>query len=91
MNWTSTFAIYFIIWWLVLFVVLPFGVCNAQEAGDAVEGGHEAGAPVRHGLAWKAIVTTLLATVVFAGVYWALTSGTLETLDLPFIKDMPKI
>ncbi len=91
MSWTSALAVYFIIWWLVLFVVLPFGVRNAQESGENVEGGHEVGAPVRHGLRWKAMVTTILATVVFAGVYAALVSGTLETLDLPFINDMPKI
>jgi predicted secreted protein len=91
MKWTSAFAIYFIIWWVTLFVVLPFGVKNASEAGQQVEEGHDAGAPVAHGLKWKAGVTTVVATVVFTIVYWLLTSGILQRLDLPFVNDLPQI
>jgi predicted secreted protein len=91
MKWTSAIAIYFIIWWLVLFAVLPFGVRNAAEAGEAVEGGNDEGAPVVHGLKWKAGVTTVVATVVFVLVYWLLAFDVLSTLDLPFVRDMPKI
>jgi predicted secreted protein len=91
MKWTSAVAIYFIIWWLVLFVVLPFGVRNAAEAGETVEGGNDEGAPMVHGLRWKAGVTTVVATVVFAAVYWLLVTDVLSTLDLPFIRDMPTI
>ena len=68
-------AIYFVIWWITLFVVLPFGIRNAHEAGTAVEEGHDAGAPVGHGLWRKAAVNTVIAAVVFAGVYWAYTNG----------------
>jgi predicted secreted protein len=91
MKLTSAIAIYFIIWWLVLFVVLPFGVRNAAEAGESVEGGNDEGAPVAHGLKWKAGVTTVVTTVVFAVVYWLLVNDVLSTLDLPFVRDMPKI
>ncbi len=91
MKWTSAVAIYFVIWWVTLFVVLPFGVKNAAETGDNVEEGNDAGAPVAHGLAWKAVVTTIAATMVFALVYWLLVSNVLETMDLPFMRDLPKI
>jgi predicted secreted protein len=91
MKWTSALAIYFVIWWVVLFAVLPFGIKNSAETGEAVVDGNDAGAPIAHGLAWKAVVTTALATVVFAFVYWALTNDVLNTFDLPFIKDMPKL
>jgi predicted secreted protein len=91
MKWTSAIAIYFIIWWLVLFVVLPFGVRNAAETGEMVEGGNDEGAPVVHGLKWKAGVTTVVATMVFAVVYWLLVTDILNTLDLPFVRDLPKI
>jgi predicted secreted protein len=84
MKWTSAIAIYFIIWWLVLFLVLPFGIKNANETGADVEVGNDAGAPVRHGVAWKALVTTVLATVVYVAVYWALTNSVLEHLQMPF-------
>lgn len=88
MKWTSAIAIYFIIWWMTLFVVLPFGVKNAAETGADVEGGNDAGAPVVHGLAWKALVTTALATLVYALVYWALANNVLEQLQLPFMRDL---
>ena len=42
----SAIAIYFITWWICLFAVLPWGVRNAHEAGEGVEPGNEAGAPV---------------------------------------------
>ena len=91
MKWTSAIAIYFIIWWMTLFVVLPFGVKNAAETGETVEDGHDAGAPVMHGLAWKAVVTTLVATVVYALVYWALANDVLEQLQLPFMRDFKSL
>lgn len=73
----SMIAIYFVIWWITLFAVLPFGVKNAREAGQNVEEGHDAGAPVIHGLLKKALINTVLAAVVFAGVYYAIISGVL--------------
>jgi predicted secreted protein len=88
MSWTSSLAIFFVIWWIVLFAVLPFGVRNAHETGERVEDGHEAGAPVRHGLGWKVIVTTGIAAIVFALVYGVLLSRALEHIELPFIPDV---
>ena len=85
MKITSAIAIYFVIWWVVLFAVLPFGVRNAAEAGKLVEEGHDAGAPDAHGLARKAIYTTLIATIVFAAVYLAMANQWLETLNLSFL------
>ena len=41
----SMIAIYFVIWWTVLFAVLPFGVRNSHEAGEQVKIGNDAGAP----------------------------------------------
>jgi predicted secreted protein len=67
MSWISGAAIFFIIWWTTLFAVLPFGVRNSSEAGRAVGDGHDAGAPVVHGLRWKLTVTTVLALVIFFG------------------------
>lgn len=86
MSVISAIAIYFIIWWTVLFAVLPFGVRNAHEAGAMVDEGNDKGAPVVHGLKWKMLVTTLIVTVVFAGVYWVLVNNILQTMDLPFLK-----
>ena len=89
MSLASALAVYFIIWWLVLFLVLPFGIRNAHETGEAVEEGNEPGAPVNPRLALKAAITTVLATVVFAAFYLAQTRGLLNLDNLPFYNTMP--
>ena len=89
MNLASAIAIYFIIWWLVLFLVLPFGIRNAHDTGETVEAGNEPGAPVSPRLARKAVITTILATAVFAAFYLAQTRGLLNLDSLPFYSSMP--
>ena len=90
MNPASAIAIYFIIWWLVLFLVLPFGIRNAHESGEAVEEGHEPGAPVNPRIIQKVLFTTILATIVFIVFYIAKTQGWLNLDNLPFYNTMPK-
>jgi predicted secreted protein len=80
MSLTTSLAIYFIIWWLVLFCVLPFGVRNAAEAGEAVEAGNDPGAPTIHALGRKLIWTTIVAAVVFA-MCWVVYVYKLVSLD----------
>jgi predicted secreted protein len=69
MNWVIGTATYFIIWWLVIFVVLPFGVRPTQ----ADDPGHAAGAPANPRLPLKFAVTTLITTVIWLLVYWAVS------------------
>ncbi len=71
----SMVAIYFVIWWITLFAILPIGVRSAHEAGEEVAQGHDAGAPVSHGLVKKALINTVVATIIFAVVYWFRTHG----------------
>ncbi len=65
------FAIYFIIWWVCLFVVLPFGVKTQSDTGEMVQG-TSAGAPINPRLARIAGVTTIVASLAFAIVLIAL-------------------
>jgi predicted secreted protein len=32
---STAFAIYFVVWWIVLFLTLPFGVRSQHEDGEA--------------------------------------------------------
>jgi predicted secreted protein len=57
-------AIYFLIWWLVLFAVLPWGVRNQEESGE-VAPGTDPGAPAIHRVWRKLGWTTLVATAIF--------------------------
>jgi predicted secreted protein len=81
----SMIAIYFIMWWLILFTILPLGVRNAAEEGVEVEEGNDAGAPVAHGLKWKAVLTTIVTSVVFGIFYLALVGGYLAELGKLFL------
>lgn len=82
MSFGSALAIYFIIWWVVLFAVLPFGVKNAHEAGVAVDEGHDAGAPMAPNLLKKAMMTTVISAVLFAGFAVLINSGLIGLDDL---------
>ena len=65
MSLATAIAIYFIIWWVVLFMILPWGVRSQEEGGDIVSGS-DPGAPVVPRLWWKLIWTTAISCVVFA-------------------------
>ena len=71
MSLFGAFAVYFIIWWVTLFVVLPHGNTSQAEAGR-VEPGTEPGAPVQSRLPLKLAINTLLAGLVFA-IWWFVT------------------
>lgn len=60
-------AIFFTIWFIVLFAVLPFGVRSQHEAGD-IAAGTDPGAPVAPRLLAKALWTTLISALLFAGL-----------------------
>ena len=79
MSLTTSLAIYFIIWWVVLFAVLPWGVRSQAESGEVVPGS-DPGAPTRPRLGLKLIWTTLVASVVFA-ICAAVYASRLVTLD----------
>ena len=69
MVWTTIAAIYFIVWWLVLFITLPWGVKTAEESGEEREAGHAASAPVKPLLLYKALATTLITTILVGGLF----------------------
>jgi predicted secreted protein len=64
-------ALYIVIWWLTLFVVLPFGVRTQGEAGDVVEGTPES-APATPRILRTLAINTLVAAVTFVFVWTAL-------------------
>ena len=81
MSLFSGIAIYFIIWWLVLFAVLPIGVRSQHEDGE-ITLGTDHGAPVRPMLIRKALITSVIAAIIFAGVYVAIVVYGLTLEDL---------
>ena len=64
MSISTAIAIYFLIWWVTLFAVLPFGVRSQQEEGEIVAGS-DPGAPAVPRVLAKLAWTTLVATLLF--------------------------
>jgi predicted secreted protein len=75
---TTAIAIYFVLWWVVLFAVLPWGV-RTQEEAELVPGS-DPGAPALPHLARKLLATTIVSGLVFAGLYYVYVYR-LVTLD----------
>ncbi|MBG1231307.1 DUF1467 family protein [Aestuariivirga litoralis] len=71
----SMIAVYFVIWWITLFAVLPLGVKSAHETGTQVEEGHDPGAPAVTRV-WRVVsINTVVAAFAFALVYYMYTHG----------------
>ena len=75
-------AMYFVIWWICLFAVLPLKVRTQGESGEVIAG-TPASAPARPQLLLKAGLTTVLAAIVLAGIVALINSG-LGLDDIPF-------
>lgn len=76
MGWVSGIAVYFIIWWTVLFMVLPWGV--RPIGNDDIAKGHAAGAPRRPHMWPKVAATFLVAAVFWLIVYVIIETGAIS-------------
>ena len=80
MNWIGSIFVYMVVWWVVLFAVLPWGV----QAPDTPEPGMADSAPVRPRILLKFAVTTAVAAVVWLGIFALVES------DLISFREMAK-
>ena len=77
MSPTLAIAIYVLIWWVVLFAVLPLGVRTQGEDGSVVPGTPES-APTAPRLLRIVLLTTLLASLVFAALWGIVKFGLID-------------
>lgn len=70
MSAVTLIAIYFVVWWIVLFAVLPWGVRTQAEDGDIVLGTAHS-APTRPLLLRKALATSIVAAIIVGGLWIA--------------------
>ena len=74
MTWFTGILLYVIIWWLVLFMVLPWGAHPPEKP----EEGHAESAPEKPMLLRKAVATTVLAAIVWLGVYTLIVNEVIQ-------------
>jgi predicted secreted protein len=85
---STGFAIYFVLWWVVLFLTLPFGVRSQHEDG-ASSPGTDPGAPVASRMGHKLIWTTLLSAAIYAAGLAAYRAGFLSIERLSKLMGTP--
>jgi len=66
-------SVYLVIWWTVLFAILPLGVKSHAEAGIEVPGGGDPASPVNPNLKKKFLTTTWVSAIIFAVVWVCFT------------------
>jgi predicted secreted protein len=76
-------GIYLIIWWTVLFAVLPLGVVSHAEAGIDKGDGGDPGAPVDPKLKRKFFTTTWVAALVWLVLFAVIQLGLVKLPPMP--------
>ena len=84
MTLSFAIAIYVVIWWVVLFAMLPIGVRTQAEEGEIAPGTAES-APHRPRLLPKMLATTVVASLVFAAVYVVIVHRVITLDQIPFL------
>ena len=84
MGWITGAAIFFIIWWVVLFIALPIGL-RTQDDDQDVTLGTIPSAPRGPHMARALLLTTVIAAAVFGVLYVAVAVFGLGLEDLPRI------
>jgi predicted secreted protein len=71
MSWFTGLVVYFLIWWVVLFAVLPIGMHPLADP-DPASGFR--GVPEQPQLLRKVLITTLVAAVIWCAADWLVSS-----------------
>jgi predicted secreted protein len=79
MTWLTGVMVYIVIWWMVLLTVLPWGV----KVPDNPEPGHATSAPQNPMMWRKALITTLIAAVLWGLAFWLIESDLLTLRPSP--------
>jgi len=81
-GWFAAIAVYFVIWWTVLFIALPFGL-KTQDEDNNVTLGTEPSAPRGPHMRRALIITTILAFIIYGGFYYLFHVRGFTFDDLP--------
>lgn len=80
MNFIGYSITFFVSWWIILFLVLPFGIKTHNESDEEIAEGVEIGSPIHANIKQKMKLNTVI-TVCFVAVI-----GVIDYFDLISIK-----
>ena len=80
MGWFTAIVVFVLIWWIVLFAVLPFGTKPVVDAQDTPGGWR--GAPERPHLLRTIVTTTVVSAVLWVGAIALIHSPYLSFRDM---------
>ena len=79
MSWFGSAITFVVVWWLVLFMVLPFGAAPPEE----VEPGMATSAPAKPRIGLKLAITTVIAALLTGAILWLADSGLIQLRPSP--------
>ena len=74
MSLLTAFFIYLLVWWVVIFAVLPLGVERHTDDGK----GYDAGAPKHANMKKKLVLTTVISAVIVLLIYVLVELGVIR-------------
>lgn len=83
MSFVMDVFVYILVWWLLLFTVLPFAITPHNEPGH----GYDAGAPAKPNIKKKFIINSLISLVVVGIIHYLVASGIINW-DAYFMGDV---
>lgn len=87
MSITSALVLFVVIWFLTFLVVIPIRLKTQGDVGEIVPG-TMAGSPHEHNLKKKAIVTTIIAAILWAIIAGIIVSGVISVRDFDWFNRM---
>ncbi|UYV38204.1 DUF1467 family protein [Rhodobacteraceae bacterium D3-12] len=87
MSVTSAIVLFVVIWFLTFLVVIPFRLKTQGDVGEIVPG-TMAGSPHEHNLKKKAVITTVIAAVLWAVIGGIILSGVITVRDFDWFGRM---
>jgi len=91
MRWTSVIAIYLLIWWLVVFAVLPFGIRTHRELGETLVPGQVHSAPGNFRPRRIVLWTTVLSSIIMVLFYLNFVHGWITPHSFIWLFPLPMI
>ena len=87
MGIASGIVLYLVFWFMTFLIALPIRIQTQGEAGHIVPGTHD-GSPQQHHLKKKAIITTIVAAVLWAITAYIIITGTVTVRDIDMFNRM---